>query len=87
MSDDRPAIKAATAVAETLPERFRRVSERNEHELLPAGECVVCRGQLLPDMELSRLGVRGRWYCERCGICTHHLPSRPPGISDDTLQH
>ncbi|HUO75671.1 MAG TPA: hypothetical protein VMU12_02030 [Candidatus Paceibacterota bacterium] len=62
---------------------------RRKPEPEPAGECVVCRGQLVPDCRTEPftssavIGTpirrhRDGWFCENCGLRYHHLPSRPP---------
>jgi hypothetical protein len=90
MSDDRPAATAASAVVDLETERRAREEGRKPPEAQPAGECMVCRGQLVPEQRpagyASWFGAPG-WFCERCGIRYHHLPSRPPRISDDDLLH
>ncbi|HXK36702.1 MAG TPA: hypothetical protein VJ553_03925, partial [Candidatus Paceibacterota bacterium] len=64
----------------------------------PAGECIVCRGQLVPDMRTplynramlfgsSMPGQHDGWYCERCGIRYHHLPSHPPLRDEGGIRH
>lgn len=90
MSDDRPAIAAATAVADLDTERRLREEARKPPEAQPAGECVVCRGQLVAEQTLRGYASwfeSAGWYCERCGVRYHHLPSRSPSVSDDGMVH
>lgn len=90
MSDDRPAINAASALAVADPARTRAEQARKDPPAEPVGECVVCRGQLAQEQ-----GPRGYaswfsspgWYCVRCGLRYHHLPSRPPSLADDDAMH
>jgi len=96
MSDDGPPVReAGTAAAIVRPDADEMLErERGAPKLEPAGECIVCRGQLEPDMVPvtgTRFGQPLRqqdgWYCVRCGLRYHHLPSRPPSIADDDLLH
>jgi len=73
MADERSAGAVAPVARMDLDEMLERAKGDPKPE--PAGECVVCRGQLLPDIKAD--GHDG-WYCERCGLRYHHLPSRPP---------
>jgi len=73
MDKPRDAAAASTIVRPDLDELLEKAKGAPKPE--PAGECVVCRGHLLPD--ISERGHDG-WYCEKCGLRYHHLPSRPP---------
>jgi hypothetical protein len=93
MSDDGPPIKkagAAEVIARPdLDDMLERARGNPKPE--PAGECVVCRGPLEQEQVPRRgyaswFGTPG-WYCVRCGLRYHHLPSRPPSNTDDDLLH